>query len=400
MADRTEANQFISIVAPIIQKYAKQYGYKVASPIIAQACSESRYGKSELAYKYFNYFGMKCGSGWNGKSVNLKTKEEYVVGILTPIRDNFRVYDSMEEGIEGYFKFISYSRYNNLKRAETPEQYLTFIKEDGYATSSKYYTTCMGWVDNYNLRQYDNLEVSNNNTSNVVFSAGEYVITASSLRVRIGAGLNFRQKTQCELSEDGRKHSNANGSLIKGTNVTVKNVINLGTEVWGQIPSGYIALMIKNKSFVQRVINNTKQEAVTTIKQFSLIKDGETQLSNNFKVKEFKCKDGYDTILIDLTLVNYLQKIRDYFNKPVIINSAYRTTAYNAKVGGATKSKHLYGMACDIKINGVAPKVIAAYAETLGILGIGLYDSFVHVDTRTTKSFWYSSKQIKYTTFK
>lgn len=149
------AKSFIAKIATVIQKYAKKYNYKVASPIIAQACIESAWGTSSLAYKYYNYFGMKCGSSWKGKSVNLKTKEEYTTGTLTTIKDNFRVYNSMEEGIEGYFKFISSSRYANLKSASTAKQYLERIKADGYATSSTYVTTCMNVVTKYNLKQYD-----------------------------------------------------------------------------------------------------------------------------------------------------------------------------------------------------------------------------------------------------
>ena len=50
-------------------------------------------------------------------------------------------------------------------------------------------------------------------------------------------------------------------------------------------------------------------------------------------------------------------------------------------------------MAADIRIKGVAPEAIAAYAETIGAKGIGLYSTFVHVDTRRTKSFWRGNNQ-------
>lgn len=157
MATTEQAKAFIAEIAPIVQKYAKLYGYKVASPIIAQACCESAYGTSSLGYKYHNYFGMKCGSSWKGKSVNMSTKEEYTVGTLTDIKANFRVYDSMEEGIKGYFDFISASRYANLKTATTPNEYLTMIKNDGYATSSTYVTTNMNIINKWGLTAYDNL---------------------------------------------------------------------------------------------------------------------------------------------------------------------------------------------------------------------------------------------------
>lgn len=155
MATTKQCKAFIAEIAPIIQRYAKKYGYKVVSPIIAQACVESAYGTSSLGYKYHNYFGMKCGSSWKGGSVNLKTKEEYTPGTLTDIKANFRTYANMEEGVIGYFEFIKAKRYANLKSANTPEQYLTFIKEDGYATSSSYVTTNMSCISMWDLQKWD-----------------------------------------------------------------------------------------------------------------------------------------------------------------------------------------------------------------------------------------------------
>ena len=155
MATPEQVHAFIEQIAPLIQAESKKRGYKVASPIIAQACCESAFGTSSLGYKYKNYFGMKCGSSWKGKSVNLKTKEEYTTGQLTTIRDNFRVYDSIEEGVVGYFDFISTKRYQNLKEANSPRQYLEMIKADGYATSSSYVSTNMALVDKYNLTRFD-----------------------------------------------------------------------------------------------------------------------------------------------------------------------------------------------------------------------------------------------------
>ena len=149
-----QAKQFIETISPIIQDEAKARGYKVCSPIISQSCVESAFGTSKLGYLWHNYFGMKTGSSWHGKSVNLKTNEEYNSQLVS-IRDNFRVYDSMEDGVKGYFDFISTKRYANLKDATTPEEYLRLIKQDGYATSSSYVSTCMNVVNKYNLTAYD-----------------------------------------------------------------------------------------------------------------------------------------------------------------------------------------------------------------------------------------------------
>jgi hypothetical protein len=100
---------------------------------------------------------MKCGSSWKGPSVNLATKEEYNSQLVN-IRDNFRSYPDMISGVKGYFDFISSSRYANLKGATSPQEYLEFIKKDGYATSSSYVNTCMSAVKRYDLTKFDNIE--------------------------------------------------------------------------------------------------------------------------------------------------------------------------------------------------------------------------------------------------
>lgn len=153
-----DKQKFIEKIAGYVQKYASFYGIMVHSPIIAQAILESGWGKSKLASTYHNYFGLKCGSRWTGKSVNMTTQEEYEVGTYTTIKDNFRVYDSMEEGIKGYFEFIQLDRYKNLKGITDPKKYLETIKSDGYATSSTYVENNMKLVEQYDLTKYDGKE--------------------------------------------------------------------------------------------------------------------------------------------------------------------------------------------------------------------------------------------------
>ena len=147
--------QFVIDIANYVRKYAPHYGIKVYSPIIAQAIHESAWGESKLSAKYHNYFGLKCGTAWKGKSVNMKTQEEYSAGSLTTISANFRAYDSMEEGVKGYFEFIQLPRYANLKGVTSPRQYLQNIKDDGYATGNQYVDHVMNTLNLYNLTQFD-----------------------------------------------------------------------------------------------------------------------------------------------------------------------------------------------------------------------------------------------------
>lgn len=154
----TDKQKFVDDIAKYVQKYAGSYGIKVHSPIIAQAILESGWGKSKLAADYHNYFGMKCGTKWTGPSVNMITQEEYTASTLTTIKDNFRVYDNMEDGVKGYFEFIQLSRYENLKGITAPQKYIETIKNDGYATSSTYVDSLMQIIKLYNLTAYDSAE--------------------------------------------------------------------------------------------------------------------------------------------------------------------------------------------------------------------------------------------------
>lgn len=127
-----------------------------------------------------------------------------------------------------------------------------------------------------------------------------------------------------------------------------------------------------------------------TVKVYSMAKDADKAVATNFKVREFGCKDGSDAVFMHPMLVDILQQIRNHFKKPVIINSAFRTTIHNKSVGGAKNSQHLYGCAADIAVSGVSPKKVAEYVETLlaGKGGIGVYSNFVHIDVRDKKARW------------
>lgn len=151
-----EQKKFINSIYEALRKYAPSYDIKCYSAIIGQAILESGWGNSKLASSYHNYFGLKCGSKWNGKSVNMRTFEEYNVGTLTPTADYFRVFDDLESGVKGYLDFINTTRYSNLKNVTTPLEYLQNIKNDGYATSSTYVDSVMKIVTSYNLTSYDN----------------------------------------------------------------------------------------------------------------------------------------------------------------------------------------------------------------------------------------------------
>ena len=134
------------------------------------------------------------------------------------------------------------------------------------------------------------------------------------------------------------------------------------------------------------------EKPMVTINAYSKKKDGSKKLSSNFRVQEFACGDGTDTVFVAPRLVMVLQSIRSHFCKPVVIHSGYRTPPYNTKVGGVEDSQHTYGTAADISIKGVSVADVAAYARSImpDWGGVGIYKSqgFVHVDVRETRADW------------
>ena len=135
-----------------------------------------------------------------------------------------------------------------------------------------------------------------------------------------------------------------------------------------------------------------------SIEAYSVLRQGNQKLSEHFKVREFRCKDGSDPVFIDSELVELLEKIRVHFGKPVTITSGFRTAAHNATVAKAAKySQHLYGKAADIRVEGISVENVYAYADKLlgnaegcGIYppGLGRANGWVHVDVRKAKSRW------------
>lgn len=127
------------------------------------------------------------------------------------------------------------------------------------------------------------------------------------------------------------------------------------------------------------------------------IANGDFNLSKHFAAHEFQCKDGSTFIFVASELVQVLENCRVYYNKPIIINSGFRTYSHNANTPNASKhSKHCLGMAADVYINGVSQTDLYNYFNNLypNKYGMGIYNSFVHIDIREVKARWnYSSNK-------
>ena len=122
------------------------------------------------------------------------------------------------------------------------------------------------------------------------------------------------------------------------------------------------------------------------------VDDPYTKLSENFSLWEWACRDGSPAVRVNMATVNGLQYIRDQLGR-LKINSAYRTVQHNASVGGAKNSRHLYGMAADVVPVMATLALLKVIADTMDWGGIGIYNTFVHLDPWRTNRRWNATNQ-------
>jgi len=119
---------------------AKARGLAYPEIVASQAAAESRYGASKIAQEANNLFGIKLRKGETGEAREFMTKEDYGQGQV-PEKANFRVFNSVDESVQGYNTFIKDKKYNEALQAKTPMEYLQKIKDAGYATDQSYVKT-------------------------------------------------------------------------------------------------------------------------------------------------------------------------------------------------------------------------------------------------------------------
>lgn len=168
---------FVSKVAELVRKYAPQYGIKVYSPIIAQACKESAFGASELAVNANNFFGLKYKTGrCPGALPDAYEKvgcEQYADGTYISSSMLWFKFASMEDCVKGYFDFINTNRYANLKGVTDPLIYCQLLYEDGYATSLTYSSSLFNdYIQKYELTLYDDREAKPMKNIKIMLDAG------------------------------------------------------------------------------------------------------------------------------------------------------------------------------------------------------------------------------------
>ena len=110
------------------------------------------------------------------------------------------------------------------------------------------------------------------------------------------------------------------------------------------------------------------------------------KVARHFKLSEFVCP-CCNLVMLHPKLLLKLIELRKILERPVCINSGYRCSRYNQKVGGVANSYHRIGLAADIKVKDINLITLLEICENIDFAGIGFYEkkNFLHLDVRPTK---------------
>ncbi len=143
-----DAEAYIKKYRKIAIKEMKKYGIP-ASITLAQGMLESGNGKSRLAKKGKNHFGIKCTNDWSGRTIKEDDDKK---------NECFRRYRKAEHSYRDHSEFIAYrERYKFLFEYDKRDYkaWAYGLKQAGYATNPKYPELLIDIIDRYELHKYD-----------------------------------------------------------------------------------------------------------------------------------------------------------------------------------------------------------------------------------------------------
>lgn len=237
--------KFIDQIGKAAQAYYPTYKI-LPSLVIAMAIKESAWGVSALGANNHNYFGMKwstkCGTKW----VEYSTKE-FKNGKYITVKAKFRSYDTMEEGIKGFYDFLSgYKRYANLIGEKDPATACQKIQADGWATAPDYAVSLYtGYICKYNLTAYDQLDAPAPAPQDPVkasYIKGKVYKTRTGLYIRKTPVGEKKKPYELTVNAKVNSHSDPYGNAVlnAGVRVTCLDIAHEGSSTWILIPSGWI----------------------------------------------------------------------------------------------------------------------------------------------------------------
>ena len=203
--------------------------------------------------------GYKAGVHNGIDLVGTRRTLDYIVahseGTVVAVRSTYKTTDKTGSSYgnyvkirhnNGYYTLYAHLKYGSvavkLGQKVSKGQVIGYMGATGRATGAHLHFEVRNSSDKFiNPSSYTNADLPST-SSNESYVKGNYK-TLYNMRVRTGAGTNYRAKAKNELTADGQKNATTSGCYKKGTIFTAKEIINKGNnEYWAKSPSGYICL--------------------------------------------------------------------------------------------------------------------------------------------------------------
>ncbi len=243
-----------------IERYIDEFQYIAISEMertgvpasikLAQGILESNAGRSTLARKANNHFGIKCGGRWNGKKYYHKD-DDYKKGKL--VKSCFRGYRDAEYSYLAHSDFLLENRrYNDLFELD-PTNYKKWakgLKKAGYATSKTYDKKLIRIIEEYDLNKFDNMASSD-------------VVAKAKTRTKIQRDVFYINDAKMTYVKTGETVA----AIAQRTNTSVSRIVKYNE----LITSTNQVLTADEKVFLQEKRRNFRGK-----EKFHLVKAGET----------------------------------------------------------------------------------------------------------------------------
>lgn len=379
-----------------------------ASVTLAQAILESGWGKSGLSKKYNNYFGIK-GKGPAGTAV--MSTGEHLNGKDVVIKDGFRVYKSAAESFSDHGRFfIENKRYAEaMRHTDDGERFAKEIHKAGYATDPNYSQKLIGLIRQYKLAQFDTIArgqgalpvpprppstASSSAPSSAAVKELQLLLVKhgylTQQQMQTGPGI-FGPKTRAALSHFVEQQGQAQEHVTSSPPPPTKPAVI-------SKPPPPTKPAVTNKPPPPAPSNTGKLSYSEISKNFNTKIPGSKYFTWHEALwlpswsRHAKESEVTPTILANIVKqAQALDRVRERFNKSIVVHCWLRPTAYNKEIGGAKNSAHLRGNATDFHIDGhSAEQVRQVLINEKGIYpGAGeLKVTWVHLDLEHTK--WFS----------
>lgn len=259
--------------------------HKVLPSLVgAQGALESNFGRSELAVKANNLFGIKASPDWTGRKGWYDTKEQAKDGTITTIKAEFREYDSWADSIEDHGTFFTATEWRKQNYANVigEENYIKAVEAilepiamKSYATDLEYRNKIIRVIEQYKLYEWDN-EVLNKKEviepiKEVIAEAIPKPVVPEPIPQIVDLGYNeYRVVSGDTLYSIAKRNNITVDTLVSWNGLEDKNYIKIGD-----------VLIVKDGQFKYTVVSGDTiykisrkfQTSVESIKSINGLKD-------------------------------------------------------------------------------------------------------------------------------